>query len=220
MSLTLDLADARAAFLDSVDAFVEAVAGLGEYELLGTSRCHGWTRLDVVTHVVAGWQEMLGGMVSQVPDAPTVDAASYWTAFDEQFGDEDPVQVLMAQRRRSGAYARPASARAHLQDLASAVRRGAGNLPDQRFSWQGHVFTAGDFLAVWAVEDVVHQLDLDLPGSIPARPLSLARRTVEALVNETLPETWSDLDAVLIGTGRLPVPGDAVTFAARLPAFG
>lgn len=220
MRLTLDLAAARAAFLDSVDAFVEAVAGLGEYDLLGPSRCHGWTRLDAVTHVVAGWQEMLGGMVSQVQDPPTVDAASYWTAFGEEFGGEDPVEVLMSQRRRSGAYARPASACAHLQELASAVRRGAGNLPDRPCIWQGHVFTAGDFLAIWAVEDVVHQLDLDLPGDVPALALTLARQTVEALLGEPLPPSWSDQDAVLVGTGRLPVPEDAGALAARLPAFG
>ncbi len=41
----------------------------------------GWSRLDVVTHVVAGWYEMLGGMVSPVESEPLVDAATYWSTF-------------------------------------------------------------------------------------------------------------------------------------------
>lgn len=219
MGLNLDLVTARAAFAESVDRIVAAASDLAEYDLLGRSRCHGWTRLDVVTHVVAGWQEMLGGMVSQVEDEPTVDAASYWTAFAEDVGGEDPVEVLMSQRRRSAAYARPASACAHLQDVAAAVRRGAENLPDRPCTWQGHVFSAADFLAVWAVEDVVHHLDLDLAGGVPAAALSLARATVEALLGEALPASWSDREAVLIGTGRLPVPGADRGLADRLPVL-
>lgn len=180
MGLTVDLGTARAAFVDSVRGFVSAADGLDEWELLGASRCHGWARLDVVVHVLAGWQEMLGGFVSPVEDAPTVDAASYWPAFDEEY-DDDPVTVLMAQRRRAAAYARPGSARQQLHDVAEAVLSGAASCADRPLRWQGHVFTAGDFLTIWAVEDVIHQVDLLTDDPVPASALDLARATVAEL---------------------------------------
>jgi hypothetical protein len=220
MGLSVGLDSARTACLESVAGFIDAVKSLSEYELLGASRCHGWCRLDVVVHVIAGWQEMLGGMVSPVDAAPSVDAATYWPAFAGEYGTDDPVPVLMSQRRRTAAYARPSSATAQLRDVAAMVRRGVASHRDRSYLWQGHVFTAGDFLAVWAVENVVHQLDLVSGVPAPADALALARATIEALVGRPLPDGWSDEDAVLIGTGRAAVPAEAVDLAALLPALG
>ena len=59
MGMVVALDQGRAACSESIDAFLQAVDGLTEYDLLGASRCHGWTRLDVVVHVISGWQEML-----------------------------------------------------------------------------------------------------------------------------------------------------------------
>lgn len=193
MALTVDLATGRTAFVDSVRGFVAAVDGFDEWSLLGASRCHGWTRLDVVVHVVAGWQEMLGGFVSPVDDAPTVDAASYWPAFDEEYA-EDPLVALMAQRRRTAAYLRPDSVRELMHDVAGAVLRGAASCAEGRYHWQGQVFTAGDFLTIWAVEDVIHQADLLHEGPLPQTALDLARATVAELGGGSL-------------AGRLPGPG-------------
>lgn len=219
MEMTVGLPEARAAFTDSVDSFLGAVESFSEYDLLGVSRCHGWTRLDVVTHVIAGCHEMLDGMVSPVQSPPTVDAASYWPAFEAQYGDGDPVAVLMEQRRRTAVHARPESAVRQLRDVAAAVRRGSGALIDRCYPWQGHVFRAGDFLAVWAVENVVHHLDLSADRAAPASALRLATSTIEALIGEPLPSQWSAEQAVLIGTGRLPVPDEVGELARRLPAF-
>ena len=180
MTLTVDLETGRTAFADSVRGFVAAVDGVDEWSLLDVSRCHGWTRLDVVVHVIAGWQEMLGGFVSPVTDDPTVDAASYWPAYDAEAAD-DPLVPLMAQRRHTAAHLRPESARAQLRDVAGAVLRGAAGCSDGRLRWQGHVFTAGDFLAIWAVEDAIHQLDLLTTEPVPPSALELARATVKAL---------------------------------------
>jgi hypothetical protein len=180
MALTVDLETARTAFDESVRAFLAAVDGLDDWALLGASRCHGWARLDVVVHVIAGWQEMLGGFVSPVDDPPTVDAASYWPAFDEESAG-DPVVPLLAQRRRTAAYAQLESVRRQLHDVADAVLRGAAGCVDRPCAWQGHVFAAGDFLTIWAVEDVIHQVDLLGPGPLPASALSLARATVTEL---------------------------------------
>ncbi len=220
MGLSVSLESGRTACVDSIDAFLRAVGSFGEYELLGASRCHGWSRLDVVTHVVAGWQEMLGGMVSLVDDEASVDAATYWPAFAKECSTGDPVPVLMAQRRRTSTYARPASATAELRDVAAAVRRGVVSFQDRPCLWQGHVFTDGDFLAIWAVENVVHHLDLLSEEPAPASALSLVRETVEALIDQRLPDEWDDQQATLIGTGRLPVPGGLGAVAARLPALG
>lgn len=107
MSLSIGINEGRAVCAETVDAFCQAAAEFSEYDLLGSSRCHGWSRLGVVTHVLAGWQEMLQGMVAAVDEPPTVDAASYWRAFEADYADRDPVLVLISQRRRSLAFSRP-----------------------------------------------------------------------------------------------------------------
>jgi len=220
MGLTIDLAAARPACAESTRALLRAVDGMSELELLDPSRCRGWTRLDVVVHLVGGWHEMLGGLVSPVDASPTVDSASYWRAFADEFHDDDPVPTLMAQRRRTAAYARPSAALEQLHDVGAAVLRGIDAMADRRCLWQGHVFEPGDFLTVWAVEHVVHHFDLLSEEPPPADGVRLARRTVEALLGETLPESWSDATATLVGTGRETVPDDAAHLASRLPALG
>lgn len=221
MGLTVDLERARADCEQTIGAFVGAAGSMGEHQLLGASRCHGWTRLDVVVHVIAGWQEMLGGLVCRTEEQPTVDAASYWTAFAEEYGTEDPVAALMSQRRRTAAYARPDAALAQLRDVASSLARGVRGCTDERRAWQGRVFAAGDFLAIWAVENAVHHLDLLSEVEAPANALRLVRLTAEELAGGPLPSSWSDVDAVLVAAGRVPAPageGDAV--ASRLPVLG
>jgi hypothetical protein len=220
MGLDVDLTTGRAACADSVRGFLAAVDSFDELDLLEPSRCLGWSRLDVVVHVVAGWHEMLGGLVSVVDAEPTVDAASYWNAFQEAYGDEDEVLVLMAQRRGTAAYARPSAATGQLHDVAEAVLRGVDALDDRPLLWQNLVFAPGDFLTAWAVEHVVHQLDLLADVPAPAGGLELARATVEALAGEPLPVSWTVEDTVLIGSGRLPVPGGDATVAAQFPVLG
>jgi hypothetical protein len=219
VALTVDLERGRRAFAESVESFVRAVDGFDEYALLGSSRCHGWTRLDAVVHVIAGWTEMLGGLVSVVDTEPTVDAASYWPAFAAEYAG-DPLPPLLAQRRRTTAYARPASAVEQLHDVAAAMLRGAEGVRDVRYLWQAHVFEPGDFLAIWAVEDVIHHLDLLSQEPPPADALELARSTVEALAGATFPEAWAAQDVVLVGTGRLPVPDGLGALGDRLPVLG
>ncbi|HEX2895051.1 MAG TPA: maleylpyruvate isomerase N-terminal domain-containing protein [Marmoricola sp.] len=220
MALSVAADVAGVACTQSIDSFLAAVDTFSEHDLLGSSRCHGWTRLDVVVHVLAGWQEMLGGLVSPVDTPPTVDAASYWPAFREQYADDDPLLALMTQRRRTATYARPAAATAQLHDVGESLRRGVESFAHPRCLWDGHVFTAGDYLAVWAVENVVHQLDLISNAPASASGLSLSRRTIEALVGQPLPDSWSDETATLIGTGRQPAPDGLGAWSSLLPALG
>jgi hypothetical protein len=62
----------------------------------------------------------------------------------------------------------------------------------------------------------VHQLDLRSAVPAPGSGLRLARATIEALIGQPLPGEWTDEDAVLIGTGRAPVPAE---LAGLLPAL-
>ncbi|WP_340538510.1 maleylpyruvate isomerase family mycothiol-dependent enzyme [Nocardioides sp. GXZ039] len=220
MSLTIPFETGRHAMGESIDGFLEAAESIGELDLLEPSRCAGWSRMDVVVHVLAGWQEMFGGLVSPVESEPTVDAASFWTQFADQYTTDDPIPVIMSQRRRTAAYARPASAMAQLRDVAEAARRAVDAVADRPVLWDGRVYSAGDYLAVWAVEDVVHQLDLRVDVAPPASGLSIARNTIEALIDEPLPAGLDDAEATLIGTGRIDVPADWGALAARLPALG
>ena len=220
MSFSVTVSDARSAFDASVAAFSSAVSSLPEWDLLASSRCHGWTRLEVIAHVVAGWQEMLGGLVSLVDADPTVDAASYWTSFAEMTSGSDRVEVLMAQRRRAATYLRPAGLVEQMRDVSAAVLNGSRTIGGPFCQWQGQVFAPGDFLTIWAVENVVHHLDLLVDDEPPSNGVALARATLEALVKDALPADWTDEHAVLIGTGRVPAPHDAGVVGARLPAFG
>jgi hypothetical protein len=217
--MRVDLEPGRDVLLASVEAFVGAATSLSEHELLGSSRCHGWARLDVVSHVLGGWQELLGGLACATEAAPDVDAATYWTAYATDHDGVDPVDALMWQRRRTAAYRRPSLALAELRDVGE-VLAAALAAPDGRArAFQGHVVGIGDLCATWAVENAVHHLDLLVEQSPPGSALRVARETVEAIAGP-LPGHWSDVDAVLVGCGRMAVPPDAGDAAARLPALG
>lgn len=192
-SLTVAHAEGLAAFRASVVAFTDAVRDLPEVELFEPSRSAGWTRFDVVAHVLAGWEELLGGFAQRTAGPATVDAASYWAAYADAGSGHDPVLVLMDQRRWTDAHRRPSAAVTRLLDLADRVLAASDALPDGHHGFQGHVMTSGDLLASWTVEDVVHLVDLDLGAVPPPAALDLARRTAEALPLDAVP--W-DPDAL------------------------
>ena len=173
----------------------------------------------MVSHLVDGWQELLGGIACVTDAAADVDAATYWTGWTADHADADPVLALMAQRRRTAAYARPSLAVAELRSVGEVLVTALDALQDRPRAFQGHVLTAGDLCATWAVENAVHHLDLLEPPEPPASALGLARATVEAIAG-AVPSSWSDVDTVLVGAGRRPVPADAGGVAARLPALG
>lgn len=194
--------DAQPVFCGAVERFVNSVEGLSDYELLAPSRCYGWAVMDVVTHVRVGLQEMLGAFTAFTAEPADQDAATYW---QEYAGDCDPVDPIVWTRRTAAAYRRPSGAVAHLRMAADAVSGAAARMRDGRVGFQGHTLNTGDFLATWAVELAVHQLDVGhtinvaepTPGS--AR---LARRTVEALLDTELPAALSDITCTLLGAGR------------------
>jgi hypothetical protein len=219
MSLSFEHEVARRALVEAVETFVGAVSGASERDLLGPSRCHGWARLDVIAHVLAGWQELLGGLVCMTDAAPTVDAASYWAGYGESTAGADPVLVVLADRRRSAVWSRPSAALHQLRDVAAQVRAGATCVAEGRHAFQGQVLSSGDLMATWAVEVTVHHLDLDLGHASPLG-LQLTRQTVEALVGTRFPPGWDDERVALVGAGRAPTPDDLRDLVRRLPVLG
>lgn len=195
--------------VDAVDAlsaqiadFVSAARSCKDLELLGPSRCHGWSRVDVVVHVRAGLDEMARGTTARALTSADHDAATYWRG---HLGADlvDPVDGILWLRRVASAYARPVRAVRHLEDVAEQSVRAIRAMPECVVDFQGCQLRSGDFLATWAVELAVHQLDLDLTDPPPSG-LAWARLTLEALAGTPLPSELDDTEAVLAGLGRIP----------------
>ncbi|GAA3099187.1 hypothetical protein GCM10017687_07590 [Streptomyces echinatus] len=78
--------------------------------------------------------------------------------------------------------------------------------PGQRVSTQEMVLTTGDYLCAYVLEWTLHHLDLiaHLPGAPgpPAEGLARSRAMLEEIAGAAFPATWSDQDALRIGTGR------------------
>ena len=202
--LSIPLAEGRAALLAALDAFEGAVASLDDLALLVPSRAHGWARLDCVVHVRVGLEEMLAGTPAVTGAAPTVDAASYWSTWQET-EEADPVPGILWTRRTASAYARPGGVIEHLGMVARGVRAAVERMDEGALAFQDQVIATGDFLATWAVELTAHHLDLDLSPDQPAPAppaLALARRTVEALRPGAADPSEDDATAVLRGFGR------------------
>ena len=204
------LADVRATWLSSLDALGEAVEAFRERDLLAPSRCHGWARVDLLAHLVAGLEEMLHGVTAPVDTPPDTDAASYWDDFGPE-QDPDDAEVLariLQGRRRGSATVRPEGIRRELHTVVAAVRGATVDFDDRARFFQERVLGAADFLAIWVLEVVVHHLDLDPDGVLPPPPaeaLAMTRRILAARAAAPLPE-GDDVRLVLAGTGRIPVP--------------
>ncbi|WP_052462507.1 hypothetical protein [Nigerium massiliense] len=105
-------------------------------------------------------------------------------------------------RRLATAYARPTHALEHLHIVAAGLRVSVAQMPDQPVRFQGHVLSAGDLLATWAVELVVHHHDLDVPdAALSPEAVLLGRRTAEALLGVRA-ETRDDVAVLLDAFGR------------------
>ena len=204
--LSVDVARAQHTLAGELEAFVAGVERLDDLALLAPSRCHGWAVVDVVVHVRAGLEEMLRGLTAPTDEAPTVDAATYWSDWAESAHHDDPVDAILWTRRTAGAYRRPSGAVRHLREAADALRD--ATLPtSDALRFQGQVLSVGDFLATWAVEVTVHHVDAapDLAAGLPTPDaLQLTRATVEALLRTSAPAGFSDLDVLLVGAGRAP----------------
>ena len=207
--LSVPLSQGRAAFLAQTGRFLAVTSSLDDRELMSASWCHGWAVLDVVVHVRLGLEEMLRGVVAPTDLPGTVDAATYWSNFAASIDPGSSVDGILWTRRVASAYRSPAGAVRHLADTAQAILGAADQLTDQPLRFQGGVLNVGDFLATWAVELAVHHVDigreLDVGEPTPDA-LHLTRATVGALLGTPAPDTMSDLEVLMVGSGRSPVP--------------
>ncbi|MCC8338067.1 maleylpyruvate isomerase N-terminal domain-containing protein [Streptomyces sp. R1] len=211
------------AFTRSWSALLAAVAGLSDEDFARPSGCTGWLVRDLVCHLVIDAQDVLITLATPSAGEPTRDAVTYWRVVEPPTGD-DPLDALTV--RLAAAYEQPGLLKFHLDDVGSAAGRAAALAdPAGRVGTQGQVLAAGDYLSAYVLEWTLHHLDLiaHVPGAVgpPAEGLGRSRELLEGVVAATFPASFTDRDALLIGTGRrAPTAAETAALgalAARLP---
>ncbi|MPY61073.1 maleylpyruvate isomerase N-terminal domain-containing protein [Streptomyces spongiae] len=201
-----------------------AVAELPDKDFAQPSGCTGWLVRDLVCHLIIDAQDVLITLVTPAETEPTRDAVTYWDVAETPPTGDDPLDALIV--RLAAAYEEPELLKFHLDDVGSAAGRAAEQAdPSQWVSTRGEVLTAGDYLSAYVLEWTLHHLDLvthlpDVAGP-PAEGLARSRQMVEEIARAGFPTSFSDKDALLIGTGRR-APTDAEKselgqLAAKLP---
>ncbi|MFI8264756.1 maleylpyruvate isomerase N-terminal domain-containing protein [Streptomyces sp. NPDC085665] len=206
------------ALLGAVDAIADADFGR-------ESGCRGWLVRDLVCHLVIDAQDVLITLVTPAAGEATADAATYWNVADRPPDGEDPLDALTV--RLAAAYGDPGLLRFHLDDVGTAAGRAAGLAdPGMRVLTQDKVLTVADYLTAYVLEWTLHHLDLiaDLPEGAPPPPpegLAGSRALLERIAGAAFPASFTDRDALLVGTGRrAPTPSEQEelgALAVRLP---
>ena len=210
-------------FSRSWAALRTAIAEIPDEDFGRPSGCTGWLVRDLVCHLVIDAQDVLITLVTPTDAAPTANAVTYWDLVEPPTG-EDPLDALVP--RLAAAYGEPRWLRFHLDDVGSAAGRAAELAdPALRVSTQDKVLTVGDYLSAYVLEWTLHHLDLiaHLPSAAapPAETLAAARASLEEIAGTPFPASFTDADALRIGTGRCPpTPADEAALgglAATLP---
>ncbi|MEO3795481.1 maleylpyruvate isomerase N-terminal domain-containing protein [Nonomuraea sp. B10E15] len=211
-------------FSRSWTALRTAVAGLPDKDFARPSGCAGWLVRDLACHLIIDAQDVLITLVTPAEKDPTCDAVTYWKVGSTPPTGDDPLDALIV--RLAAAYEEPRLLKFHLDDVGSAAGRAAELAdPRRRVATQDMVLTAGDYLAAYVLEWTLHHLDLiaHLPDGEepPAEGLARSREMLEKIAGTAFPASFSDKDALLVGTGRR-APADAEKselgdLAARLP---
>ncbi|MDT7841533.1 maleylpyruvate isomerase N-terminal domain-containing protein [Streptomyces justiciae] len=192
-------------------ALRKAVAELPDKDFEKPSGCAGWLVRDLVCHLVIDAQDVLITLVTPADTEPTADAVTYWHVADEAPTGDDPLDALIV--RLAAAYEEPHLLRFHLDDVGSAAGRAAELAdPAALVSTQDMVLTVGDYLGAYVLEWTLHHLDLiahlpDAPAPPSAGP-ARSRALLEQIAGAAFPASFTDTDALLVGTGRRP-PTDA-----------
>ncbi|WP_171107624.1 MULTISPECIES: maleylpyruvate isomerase N-terminal domain-containing protein [Streptomyces] len=198
-------------FSRSWAALRTAVAELADEDFAQPSGCSGWLVRDLVCHLVIDAQDVLITLATPVDTEPTRDAVTYWEVTDTPPTGDDPLDALIV--RLAAAYQEPWLLKFHLDDVGSAAGRAAELAdPGLRVGTRDQVLTAGDYLSAYVLEWTLHHLDLaaHLPyvAEPPAEGLARTREMLEEIVGRAFPASFSDKDALLVGTGRR-TPTDA-----------
>ena len=210
-------------FAQSWAALRRAVADLADADFQQPSGCAGWLVRDLVCHLVIDAQDVLITLATPVDAEPTRNAVTYWEVVAPPTG-EDPLDALIV--RLAAAYGDPALLKFHLDDVGSAAGRAAALAdPALRVGTREQVITAGDYLDAYVVEWSLHHLDLvaNLPhvAPPPTESLARARAMLEQIAGVQFPDSFSDKDVLLVGTGRrVPTEAERTALgylAAQLP---
>jgi hypothetical protein len=200
------------------------VAELSDQDFTQPSGCHGWLVRDLVCHLIIDAQDVLITLVTPTEAEATRDAVTYWNVSATPPTGEDPLDALIV--RLAATYEEPRLLKFHLDDLGAAAGRAAELAdPGMRVSTKDEVLTAGDYLCAYVLEWTLHHLDLtvNLPDAAgpPASGLTRSREMLETIAGAAFPASFSDEDALLVGTGRrAPTDADRTALgelAARLP---
>ena len=175
-------------------------------------------------HLIIDAQDVLITLVTPAETEPTRNAVTYWEVAQTPPSGDDPLDALIV--RLAAAYQEPRLLKYHLDDVGAAAGRAAELCdPGMWVSTRDDVLTAGDYLSAYVMEWTLHHLDLiaHLPGATepPAEGLARSREMLEKIAGAVFPASFSDKDALLVGTGRR-APTDAETaalgqVAAKLP---
>jgi uncharacterized protein (TIGR03083 family) len=218
---------ARAAMMESYQAVTEDAGKLDDDELARPSGCRGWSRGDLLFHMLLDAQRALVTFATPASGEPDVDFISYWAPFRP--GAEGYAAHARFVRRVASSYRSDLVIAGLWAETAAAAAHAAAALPaGVKLATQGHVLRAGDFLATLAVEATVHHLDLvagDESLAGPSGPgLAVARHTLDGVLGESAPAGWDDADYVLKATGRARLTADdrasLGVLTARFPLLG
>lgn len=200
-----------------------AVAEIPDKDFELRSGCTGWLVRDLVCHLIVDAQDVLITLVTPTETEPTRNAVSYWDVVEAPTGN-DPLDALIV--RLAAAYEEPWLLKFHLDDVGSAAGRAAELAdPAVRVRTRDEVLTVGDYLSAYVMEWTLHHLDLIVPlpdaADPPAEGLARSREMLEKIAGAPFPVSFTDKDALLVGTGRR-APTDEQTaalgdFAAKLP---
>ncbi|MEV5408122.1 maleylpyruvate isomerase N-terminal domain-containing protein [Thermopolyspora sp. NPDC052614] len=211
-------------FSRSWSALRTAVADLPDEAFARPSGCAGWLVRDLVCHLIIDAQDVLITLATPAETEPTRDAVTYWEVTATSPTGDDPLDALTV--RLAAAYQEPWLLKFHLDDLGSAAGRAAELAdPDLRVGTRDQVLTVADYLSAYVLEWTLHHLDLiahlpDAPRP-PAEGLARSREMLETIAGAAFPSSFSNEDALLIGTGRRPMTdaerAELGELAAKLP---
>jgi hypothetical protein len=198
-------------FSRSWAALRTAVAELPDEHFALASGCTGWLVRDLMCHLIIDAQDVLITLVTPAEAEPTRNDVTYWEVAEAAPTGDDPLDALIV--RLAAAYQEPRLLKFHLDDVGSAAGRAAKLAdPSVRVSTRGEVLTTRDYLSAYVLEWTLHHLDLTahLPDAAepPADGLAQSREMLEKIAGAAFPASFSDKDALLVGTGRR-VPSDA-----------
>ena len=160
---------ARAAMVASYQAVTDDAGKLDDDELARPSGCRGWSRGDLLFHMLLDAQRALVTFATPASGEADVDFVSYWAPFRP--GAEGYAAHARFVRRVASSYRSDLVIAGLWAETATAAAHAAATLPaEAKVATQGHVLFAGDFLATLAVEATVHHLDLSAGDDSLAGP--------------------------------------------------